>query len=125
MRILFFPTTTPAFTESVLSLTPKVSLVGTSLYLDIEPTIKLFKGEENLLLKASHLSATFLNHSHFVLTDRPEWAQALNTRPEVFIPQGKSLKTLLQLDISRLEQIGDPQKLEGEKKERKIGRAHV
>ena len=118
MRILFFPTTTPAFTESALSLTPKVSLVGNSLYLDIEPTLNFFKGEENLLLKATHLSANFLDSSHFVLTDRPEWAQALHTRPEVFIPKGKSAKVLLDLDISRLEQVGDPQKIEEEKKER-------
>jgi hypothetical protein len=57
-------------------------------------------------------------NSHFVLTDRPEWAQALNTRPEVFLLPGKSSQPLLSLDISRLEFIGDPQKLEEEKKER-------
>lgn len=118
MRILFFPTTTPTFTESVLSLTPKVSLIKNSLYLDIEPTIKLFKGEENLFLKAMQLSETFSLNSHFVMTDRPEWAQALNTRPEVFFLPGKSTSPLLNLDISRLEFIGDPQKLEEEKKER-------
>lgn len=118
MRILFFPTTTPAFTESVLSLTPKVSLIQNSLYLDIEPTLKLFKGEENLFLKALQLSETFSLNSHFVMTDRPEWAQALNTRPEVFLLPGKSTTPLLSLDISRLEFIGDPQKLEEEKKER-------
>lgn len=118
MRILFFPNTTPAFTESVLSLTPKVSLIKNTLYLDIEPTLKLFKGEENLFLKAMQLSETFSLNSHFVLTDRPEWAQALNTRPEVFLLPGKSPQLLLNLDISRLEFIGDPQKLEEEKKER-------
>lgn len=118
MRILFFPITTPAFTESALSLTPKVSLIKNSLYLDIEPTLKLFKGEENLFLKAMQLLDKFALNSHFVLTDRPEWAQALNVRPEVFLLPGKSTEPLLNLDISRLEFIGDPQKLEEERKER-------
>ncbi|MFM8316101.1 MAG: hypothetical protein ACKOA8_17620, partial [Deltaproteobacteria bacterium] len=119
MRILYLANTTTSFAESTLCLTPKVYLIKNSLYLDIEPTIKFFKGEETIFLKAMELAAYFKLNSHFVLTDRPEWAQALHTQNEVFIPKGKSQSTLLNLNISRLEWIGAPQKLEEEKTERK------
>ena len=118
MRILFFAESNPAFTESALSLTPKVSLVKGGLYLDIEPTLKYFKGEENILLKACQLCSHFGVSSPFVLTDRPEWAKAFSNHQEVFIPPGKSSTVLLKLDISRLEVLGDPNQIENEKKER-------
>ncbi len=113
-RVLYFPKTLSSFTESCLSLTPKVYAIKESLYLDIDPTITLFGGEEILFLKATQLASSFDLPNQFVFTDRCEWAKAFHTQPEVFLPAGKSRDTLLLLDITRLEFIGDPQTLEDE-----------
>jgi hypothetical protein len=118
MRILYLHSTEPLslFAESCLTLTPKVSLCGLChLYLDIEPTLKHFGSEENLLQKFEELTELFqIRSKRRVLTDRPEWAQALLGNNENLLDRGASASALNLLGIDRLLSLGDPLVLESE-----------
>ena len=117
-RILFFPSTALAFNEACLALTPKVYSIQNTLFLDIEPTQMLFGNEERILHSATQLAQHFGLNPHYVLTDRPEWAHALISDPQIVIPTGKSFERLLSLDLSRLAYCGDPSELKSEFKEK-------
>lgn len=119
MRTLYLHSAEPlaAFAESCFMLTPKVSLCGTShLYLDISPTLKHFGSEERLLQKFEDLAGLFgIRSKQRVLTDRPEWAQALLGPHENLLAPGESESALKLLSVDRLLSLGDPFTLEEER----------
>jgi hypothetical protein len=117
-RILYFPQSPMPFNEACLSLTPKVSSIQNSTFLDLEPTQKLFGGEKRLLSNATQLALHFHLPPQWVLTDRPEWARALCTENELVLPPGKSFERLVSLPLERLKYCGDPSTVENELSER-------
>jgi protein ImuB len=121
-RFLYFQSPFPlsSLSEACLSLTPKVTFYPPhQIFLEISATQRLFGGEGNLLFAAEELVATFIKEVWWVLTDRPEWAPALATEPEVLLPPGKSQERLGQLPLDRLEYCGDPALSPEERKERR------
>ncbi|MBY0372179.1 hypothetical protein K2X33_15970 [bacterium] len=128
MRTLYFtsPHPLPAFAESCLRLTPKVSLFDRHLYLEIDGTAKLAGGEMELLAQAHEQAEIFLEDFLFTLTDRPEWAQALAWAGQALLAPGESLPLLKRLNTKTLLLLGDPQTLEAERPEREklIGFLH-
>lgn len=126
-RILYLQSSLPflPFAEACLALTPKISVLSQpgnfEIFLDIEPTGKVFGGEGRLLFHAEELAREFSWQGVRVLTDRPEWARAhaLSARKNIlFLPPTKSQNALWQAPIGHLAACGDPQTIEDEKKER-------
>lgn len=124
MRILYFASSRPLlpFAEACLALTPKVSIVSQAqnfeIFLDIEPTGKVFGGEARLLFHAENLAKEFGWEGRQVLADRPEWARPLARRRQLLLPPGRAQNALWQLPIGHLAECGDPQTIEDERKER-------
>jgi len=107
--------------ESLLALTPKVSLYADrDLYLEIGGTAKLFGGEMGLLFQADTILTAFMEakERRWVVVDRPEWAQACVQQQDLWLPPGKSQEYFWGLPVSRLAACGDPKTLEDETRER-------
>lgn len=104
--------------ESIIALTPKVSVVGKDLYADISCTEKLFGGQYNLLQKAEAILSVFNACCPWVLTEKISWAKALCLKDKNVFNPGESRPTLLSLPIDSLALCGNPLTLEDEKKER-------
>ncbi len=111
------------FAESCLALTPKVSLVGRHLYLEITATEKYFGGWEGWLARFESIRQAFEGEVTMsgVVVDRPEWGPALSPGQGriLFLPEGMSREALLQKNVIALLGVGDPAKLSEEEKDRR------
>lgn len=118
-RFLYFQASNPgAISEACFSLTPKVSVFPSEVFLEIGCTEKSLGGETKVLFNAHRLIDAFQVKPSLVVTDRPEWARAFACGTDLIIPPGKSQERLLALPIERLTFCGDPTTSEDEEKER-------
>lgn len=119
-KILYFenPNSLLATAESLISLTPKVSIIGKDIYADITCTEQLFGGLFNLLQKAESILTAFNNRCPWVLTEKISWAKPLCLKETNFFNPGESYPVLLSLPLESLANCGNPLKLEEEKQER-------
>lgn len=121
-RILYLsvPGKTAPLAEACFCLTPKVAVGNEGeIFLDIATTQKALGGEARVLLKAETLATAFrVPQRTLVVTDRPEWARALATEPDVILAPGKSHERLLALPLARLALVGDPLAKEEDVRER-------
>ncbi|MFM8270165.1 MAG: hypothetical protein ACKN9V_08255 [Pseudomonadota bacterium] len=119
-KILYFQTPTPLFAiaESLISLTPKVSVIEKDIYADISCTENLFGIVFNILQKAESVLETFNARCAWVLTEKVSWAKPLCLKEKNIFNPGESLPLLLSLPIESLALCGNPLELEKERKER-------
>jgi len=119
-KILFFQKPSPLipFAESLISITPKVSLVEGDIYADIACTEKLFGGETKTLEKVESLLNLFHIHSPWLMTEKINWAQPLCIKDRLHLKKGESYPLLLSLPIEALMVCGNPLTLKKEEKER-------
>lgn len=119
-KILYFqkPKDLIPFAESLISLTPKVSVVGEDIYADTSPTEKLFGGEARTLEKAEHLLKLFDEKASWVFTESILWAKALCLKEKNIFKSGESQKLLLALPIESIALCGNPLLLKDQEKER-------
>lgn len=102
-----------ALAEACFSLTPKVFLLHKpeglwQLYLDIDPTLKVFGGEEEIFLKFQRLLAAFGFSEPWVCCDRLEWARSLLSGGKGVCSFGKSPEILKTLPLTSLAFCGSP-----------------
>jgi hypothetical protein len=119
-KILYFQNPSPllAIAESLISLTPKVSVIEKDIYADISCTEHLFGGGFNLLQKAESILLAFNTSCSWVLTEKISWAKPLCIKEKNIFNPGESSPTLLALPIEALAQCGNPTTLKDEQKER-------
>jgi len=119
-KILYFqkPKDLIPFAESLISLTPKVSVVGEDIYADIAPTEKLFGGETRTIEKAECLLRLFDEKASWVFTENMNWAKALCLKEKNIFKPGESQQLLLALPIESIALCGNPLLLKDQKKER-------
>lgn len=107
-----------AIAESLISLTPKISVVGKDIYADIACTENLFGGLFNILQKAETILSIFNARCPWVLTEKISWAKPLCLKDKNIFSTGESSTILLSLPIESLAFCGNPLTLEKEKQER-------
>jgi len=119
-KILYFQNAIPtvSLAESFISLTPKVSVVGQDIYLDITSTEHLFGGESIVLKKAEEILSVFNSCSDYVVTEKAGWAKALCLKQRNIFSPGESQKLLLSLPVDALIDCGNPVQILKETKER-------
>lgn len=119
-KILYFQNPTPLLpiAECLISLTPKVSVIGKDIYAELSCTEKIFGGLFNLLKKAETVLDVFNSHCSWVLTEKISWAKALCLKDKNIFNPGESSSILLSLPIESLALCGNPLTLEEEHKKR-------
>ncbi|NBX83759.1 hypothetical protein EBQ90_11855, partial [bacterium] len=84
-----------AIAESLLSITPKVSIVEKDIYADFSQTQHLFGGPQKVLDRIEYLLTLFNCSPSWVLTEKINWAKALCLKTKNIYAMGESLPLLL------------------------------
>ena len=107
-----------AIAESLLSITPKVSVVEKDIYADFSQTQHLFGGPQKVLDRIGYLLSLFNCSPSWVLTEKINWAKALCLKTKNIYAMGESLPLLLSLPVESLTVCGNPIHLLDQEKSR-------
>lgn len=118
--ILYFQNPEPlvAIAESLLSITPKVSVVEKDIYADFSQTQHLFGSPQKVLDRVEYLLGLFNCSPSWVLTEKINWAKALCLKTKNIYALGESRTLLLSLPVESLIVCGNPIQLSAQEKSR-------